>query len=86
MRELRRRLRLLIEPANELGIGRILLAKDLYRNPPAQQNIRTAVDDRHAAFAELSVETVSVIEYPLLDQFPVFSSAVLSTARASGAA
>ena len=42
MREFRRRLRFLIETANELGIGCILLAKDLYCNATAKQNIGAA--------------------------------------------
>ena len=89
MRKLRGRFGLLVEAANELFVGGVLLAQHFDRDAAAQQRIGAAVDGRHAAFAELAVEAVAVIEDPLFDQlpeFPMLCSAVSSTSWAIGAA
>ena len=86
MRELCGRFGLLVEAANELVVGGVLFAQHFDRDAPAQQDIGAAVDRRHAAFAELAVEPVAIVEDALFDQLPVLSNAVRSTSRAIGAA
>ena len=81
------RLGFLIEAPDELLVGGVLFAQHFDRDAPAQHGIGAAIDGRHAAFAELAVEAVAVVENPLLDQLraiaPVPSR---STSRAMGAA
>ena len=52
MRKSRRGLRFPAEPANEIFIMHKLLAKNLDRDIPVQQNVVGFIDKRHAAAAD----------------------------------
>src|SRR5579864_4799990 len=79
------RLRLLIEAANEPFVRCVMSAQHLDRDAPAKQRIRSAVHHCHAAFAQLGVQAIAVVEdVLLLDQDAVFCKAMLRTFLAMG--
>src|SRR5579875_3551573 len=64
MGQSRGRLRLSLEPGQKVGISAELVAQNLDRYRPVEQQVVPSVDDRHATFADRLIETVAPIQDP----------------------
>jgi hypothetical protein len=60
------RLGLVVKALQEAGIGGIVAVEHLHRDAPVQAQIAPTVDPRHAAFADLLLQLITVIENLLL--------------------